>query len=252
MAIATVPYGLEDMVEQQLHQMMQGALLILSQHNAALVGGHSSEGAELSFGLSVTGLIEKDKLLAKSGMQVGDVIILTKPIGTGTLFAADMRAKAKGRWISQAIDSMILSNYAAAQCLYKYDVHACTDVTGFGVLGHLVEMVRAGEVDISININSLPILNGALDTVEQGILSSLQPANVRLRRAIKNQEEAIKCKHYPLLFDPQTAGGLLATVPKIHEKECLDELHNIGYKHACVIGTVEQKSDALESITIKN
>ena len=250
MAVATVPYGKEKVVEQQLHQMMDGALQVLNQHNAALIGGHSSEGAELSFGLSVTGLIDKQKLLAKGGMQAGDVIIITKPVGTGTLFAADMRGKAKGRWIIQAIDFMINSNFAAAQCLYKYDVHACTDITGFGVLGHLVEMVRAGNVDISIDINNLPILEGALDTMQLGILSSLQPSNVRLKRAIKNQDAAAKHELYPLLFDPQTAGGLLATIPGQHADACVSELQRLGYQHTCVLGKVEQTSDAVESITI--
>lgn len=250
MAIATVPYGKERVVEQQLHQMMDGALNILNQHNTALVGGHSSEGAELSFGLSVTGLIEKQKLLAKGGMQVGDVIIITKPVGTGTLFAADMRGKSKGRWITQAIESMIQSNFAAAQCLYKYDVHACTDITGFGVLGHLVEMVRAGQVDISIDLNHLPILDGALETMQLGIFSSLQPSNVRLRRAIKNQEAAVNHELYPLLFDPQTAGGLLASVPSKHKDQCVAELQTLGYQHTCVLGSVEQDSGAAESVMI--
>ncbi len=250
MAIATVPYGKEEVVEQQLQQMMQGALQVLNQHNAALVGGHSSEGAELSFGLSVTGLVEKEKLLAKSGMQDGDVIILTKPIGTGTLFAADMRGKAKGRWVSKAIDSMIQSNHSAAQCLYKYDVHACTDVTGFGVLGHLVEMLRIGGVDIYIDINSLPVLKGAIESMQLGIFSSLQPSNVRLRRAIKNQEQAVTHTYYPLLFDPQTAGGLLASVPKQYEQACITELQNLGYSEACTIGYVEKEGASIESIHI--
>ncbi len=250
MAIATVPFGNEQVVEQQLLQMMAGALHVLNLHNASLIGGHSSEGAELSFGLSVTGLVEKEKLLAKSGMQVGDAIILTKPVGTGTLFAADMRGKAKGRWITQAIDSMIHSNHTAAQCLYNYEVHACTDVTGFGVLGHLVEMVRAAQVDVSINLNALPILSGALETIQLGIFSSLQPSNVRLRRAIKNQEAVVKHQFYPLLFDPQTAGGLLATVPKEKADSCVSELHELGYQYACVIGQVEQQSDSVESIYI--
>ncbi len=250
MAIATVPYGKERIVEQQLHQMMQGALQILNQHNAALIGGHSSEGVELSFGLSVTGLIEKQKLLAKGGMQIGDVIIITKPVGTGALFAADMRGKAKGRWITEAIESMIFSNHAAAQCLYQYNVHACTDVTGFGVLGHLVEMVRAGQVDISIDINSLPVLDGALESMHLGIFSSLQPSNLRLRRAIKNQEVAVKHQLYPLLFDPQTAGGLLAAVPGHHEDACIAELLKLGYQDTCVIGKVEQFDNAVERIMI--
>ncbi len=250
MAIATVPYGREQVVEQQLHQMMQGALEVLNQHNAALVGGHSSEGAELSFGLSVTGIIEKQQLLSKGGMQAGDVIIITKPVGTGTLFAADMRGKAKGRWIIEAIESMTHSNFAAAQCLYNYDVHACTDVTGFGVLGHLVEMVKAGQIDISIELDKLPVMSGALECIELGIVSSLQASNVRLRRAIKNQEDAVKHDLYPLLFDPQTAGGLLASIPSQQKDACLEELHELGYPSACVIGEVEPQSDSLESITI--
>jgi selenide,water dikinase len=250
MAIATVPYGKEQVVEQQLLHMMDGALDILNQHNTALIGGHSSEGAELSFGLSVTGLIEKQKILVKGGMQLGDVIIITKPIGTGTLFAADMRGKAKGRWISDAIESMILSNFAAAQCLYKYAVHACTDVTGFGVLGHLIEMLRTSEVDINININSVPILDGALETTQSGIFSSLQPSNVRLKRAIKNQSAAAMHPLYPLLFDPQTAGGLLATIPAQYQDVCITELHQLGYLHACVIGEVIPQGDAAEGIKI--
>ena len=250
MAIATVPYGKEQIVEEQLYQMMAGALQVLNMHHASLIGGHSSEGAELSFGLSVTGVIEEEKLLAKSGMQIGDAIIITKPIGTGTLFAADMRGKAKGRWITQAVDSMILSNHSAAQCLYKYDVHACTDVTGFGVLGHLVEMVRAGNVDISIDVNALPILAGAMQTMQLGIFSSLQPSNIRLRRAIKNPEQAMTHKNYPLLFDPQTAGGLLATVPEENANLCITELQSLGYTDACVIGRVEAQSDSVESIFI--
>ena len=251
MAIATIPFGKEQIVEQQLYQLMEGALQVLNRHGASLVGGHSSEGAELSFGLSVTGLVEREKLLAKKGMQAGDAILLTKPVGTGTLFAADMRGKAKGRWVTGAIESMLHSNHAAAQCLYDYAVHACTDVTGFGVLGHLAEMARAGQVDVSIDVNALPILDGALETVRAGIFSSLQPANVRLRRGIKNQQAAANHERYPLLFDPQTAGGLLATVPDECASPCITKLRELGYPHACVIGRVEERGDTAEFIYVK-
>ena len=250
LAIATIPYGKENVVEQQLLQIMDGAVRVLNQHKAALVGGHSSEGAELAFGLSVTGLIERERLLAKGGMQVGDVIIITKPVGTGTLFAAEMRGKAKGRWIADAIDCMLVSNHKAAQCLYKYDVHACTDITGFGVLGHLLEMVRAAQVDITIDLNTLPVLDGAMETIELGIFSSLQPSNVRLRRAVKNLQAATQHPFYPLLFDPQTSGGLLATVPDRYADVCITELRRIGYPHACAVGCVQAQSDTLESVYI--
>ena len=250
MAIATIPYGRENVVEQQLLQIMDGAVRVLDQHKAALVGGHSSEGAELAFGLSVTGLIEKERLLAKGGMQVDDAIIVTKPVGTGTLFAAEMRGKAKGRWIVDAIDCMLVSNHMAAQCLYKYDVHACTDITGFGVLGHLLEMVRAAQADITIDLNRLPVLDGATETIEMGIFSSLQPSNVRLRRALKNPQAATRHPRYPLLFDPQTSGGLLATLPAGQADACIRELHDLGYRQACIVGRVQPQSDMLESVHI--
>lgn len=250
MAIATIPFGRETMVEQQLYQIMEGAVQVLDDHRATLVGGHSSEGADLSFGLSVTGLIDRDRLLAKGGLEPGDTLIITKPVGTGTLFAAEMRGKAKGRWIAGAIDCMLQSNHAAAQCLYNHDVHACTDITGFGVLGHLVEMVRASEVDIQLELNALPVLDGAAETIELGIFSSLQPSNVRLRRAIKNQEAATRHALYPLLFDPQTSGGLLAAVPRHCADNCIQELQRLGYRHACIIGQVQPASDTVESITI--
>ncbi len=213
LAIATVPYGRERIVEQTLSEVMSGALDTLAPTGAVLAGGHSSEGAELAFGLTVNGLIEKDALLRKGGMQPGDALILTKPIGTGTLFAADMRGKAKGRWVDGAIQSMLVSNQAAAACLHRRGATACTDVTGFGLLGHLVEMTRASDVDVRLELAAVPLLDGAEQTVAAGILSSLQPQNVRLRRAVRDPDTLSTHARYPLLFDPQTAGGLLASVP---------------------------------------
>ncbi|MBE9563934.1 MAG: selenide, water dikinase SelD, partial [Proteobacteria bacterium] len=207
MAIATIPYGIENQVEDQLFQTMSGALDVLNASNTALVGGHSSEGAELSFGLSVTGLADREQVMRKSGMQAGDVLIITKALGTGTLFAADMRLKAKGRWVDAALQSMLLSNQAAGFCMHRHGATACTDVTGFGLLGHLVEMTRSSGKSVELNLDSLPILDGALEMIETGIFSSLQEQNVRLRRAIKDPGELTAHKHFPLLFDPQTSGG---------------------------------------------
>ena len=124
-----------------------------------------------------------------------------------------MRRRAKGRWVDAAIDSMRLSSQAAAACLGRHGVRACTDVTGFGLLGHLVEMTRASGVDAVLQIEAVPVLEGAAETVAAGILSSLQPQNLRLRRAVRDLERAAQHPRFPLLFDPQTAGGLLAGVP---------------------------------------
>ncbi len=251
-AIATVPSGLESKVEDVLFQMMTGALEVLNEANCALVGGHTGEGKELALGFAVNGLIDDNpaKILRKGGMQPGDVLILTKPIGTGTLFAAHARLAAKGRWIDAALKSMVVSNRIGAKCLFEHGATACTDLTGFGLLGHLVEMTRPSGVDAELNLTALPLLDGAEECVAAGIVSSLQGANVRLRRALRNQEAMITHPRYPLIFDPQTAGGLLASVPANRVNECVEKLRTLGYAHTVVIGKILPQSDALAPITL--
>jgi selenide, water dikinase len=251
LAIATVPFGLESKVEDQLSQLMAGALKVLNEAETALVGGHTSEGAELAMGFAVNGFADRARLLRKGGMQPGDRLILTKPLGTGTLFAADMRMKAKGRWIDAALTSMVQSNRAAALCLHNHGATACTDVTGFGLLGHLVEMTKPSGVDVELMLDALPFLDGALDTVRLGILSSLQPQNVRLRRAIRDISTFAQDERLPLIFDPQTSGGLLASVPGDRSDACLAELKQLGYGDAAIIGTVKPQSDLLEPIVLR-
>jgi selenide,water dikinase len=250
LAIATVPYGLEAKVETSIRDMMAGALDVLNEAGATLIGGHTSEGPELALGFSVNGLADREAILRKGGMGVGDVLILTKPLGTGTLFAADMQQKAKGRWIEGAMESMVQSNRQAAQCLFKHGASACTDITGFGLLGHMVEMTKASGVDVEIDLDSLPILDGAQETVRLGILSSLQPANVRLRRAVRNLNGAQEHERYPLIFDPQTSGGLLGSVPAERAQSCLQALRELGYGKAAIVGRVAAESDHLEPIIL--
>lgn len=250
LAIATVPYGRERVVEEALYELLAGALGVLEPAGAVLAGGHSSEGAELAFGLAVNGLVEPERAWRKGGLQPGDALILTKPIGTGTLFAADMRRRAKGRWVEGAIASMRLSSQAAAACLGRHGVRACTDVTGFGLLGHLVEMTRASGVDAVLQIEAVPVLEGAAETVAAGILSSLQPQNLRLRRAVRDLERAARHPRFPLLFDPQTAGGLLAGIPAENASACVSELRGLGYPAATVIGRIEPSGDAAAPIGI--
>ena len=249
-AIVTVPPGLESKVEDVLYQMMSGAVEVLNDANCALAGGHTGEGRELALGFAVNGLVDADgaSVMRKSGMRPGDALILTKPIGTGTLFAAHAQLKARGRWIDAALISMCQSNRLAAQCLREYGATACTDVTGFGLLGHLVEMTRPSGVDAELNLLALPVLEGAEETSAAGILSSLQPANVRLRRALRDQQEAVSHPRYPLIFDPQTAGGLLASIPAGRVDACLGALRALGYQNAAVIGRVLNQGDALAPV----
>ena len=250
LAIATVPYGLETKVEADLSQMMAGANEVLREAGCALVGGHTSEGAELALGFSVTGLIDRERALRKGGLEPGDALILTKPVGTGTLLAADVRGRARARWVMAALAHMTTSNGPAAAILRRHGVHAATDVTGFGLLGHLVEMVKASGVDATLRVETVPLLDGARETLALGLFSSLQPQNVRLRRAIRNLDEAARHPLYPMLFDPQTGGGLLASVPAEHAETCLHELRLGGYPSAAVIGRAGEVTTALAPVTI--
>ena len=251
LAIATVPYGLEEKVEDVLTQMLSGAMEVLRESGTALVGGHTSEGAELSLGFAVNGLIDRELVLRKGGLQPGDRLVLTKPIGTGTLFAADMRFKARGRWIEGALDSMLQSNQAGARCLLDHGASACTDVTGFGLLGHLVEMTKPSQVDVELDLGAVPLLDGAQETVAAGITSTLQPQNLRLRRAIGNLAAVGQDPRFPLIFDPQTAGGLLASVPQDRADDCIEELRSLGYGRSAIIGTVKPEGNQLEPVTVR-
>jgi selenide,water dikinase len=139
---------------------------------------------------------------------------------------------------------MLMSNGPAARCLRDFGASACTDVTGFGLLGHLVEMLRASGVDAELDLDAIPLLEGALETVQLGIFSSLQPQNIRLRRALQPSDHIQEHPHFPLLFDPQTAGGMLASVPADRAAGCVSELRRLGYKSAVCIGYVCARGEA--------
>ena len=239
LAIVMLPFGPEEKMERLLEELLTGVVETLNGAETALVGGHTTEGTDLSLGLALSGIGDPVQLLRKTGMRPGDRLILTKPVGTGTLFAAHMRLKAKGRWIDAAVDSMLISSRAAAATLRTHGVTACTDVTGFGLVGHLLELARASGADVRLTLSHVPLLEGARVTVAAGLLSSLHPDNLRLGRAIANLEEAAADPVHPVLFDPQTAGGLLASVPADRVDACVSDLRAGGYPAVAIIGTVE-------------
>ncbi|MGI8500914.1 MAG: selenide, water dikinase SelD [Hassallia sp.] len=250
LAIATIPHAAPAKIAEILYQLLSGAVKVLNQAQAPLIGGHTTQGAELAFGLTCNGLVYPDKLLRKSGMQPGEVLILTKALGTGTLFAAQMRHQVKNRWIDAAIESMLLSNQAAAACFLSHQATACTDVTGFGLLGHLLEMVQASGVAVELQLEAIPILEGAKETLQQGIFSSLHPENLQASHYISNLAQTESHFNYPILFDPQTAGGLLASIPEAQAEECLIALKDLGYKYSCIIGRVNCEVEGKKPITL--
>eukprot|EP00937_MAST-01D_sp_MAST-1D-sp2_P000208 g208.t1 len=242
LAMVVVPYGLDSKVEDLLFQVMAGACSALGESNCALVGGHTTEGPELTLGFAINGVAQPADVLSKGGMCVGDKLVLTKPVGTGALFAAAMRSQARGPWIGSALQAMQASNMRPAAVVREHGATCATDVTGFGLLGHLVEMTRASGVHVRFDLGAVPFLEGARECVRRGIFSSLQGSNLRLRRAVGNAEAAAAAapEEYALAFDPQTAGGVLACVPAARAQACIEALRAAGCTAAAIVGEVER------------
>jgi selenide,water dikinase len=239
LAIATLPPAHPAIVEHDLFHMLKGGIDVLEPAGAVLIGGHSAEGAELALGFAVTGRPRPGKLLRKAGLRAGDRLILTKPLGTGVILAAAARGIVPSRLVEGAIETMVQSAASAAACLIAHRASACTDVTGFGLLGHLVEMLRASEMDAVLDPEAIPALDGALRLLGSGITSSLHADNIA---ALATLDPAAQLHSIaPLLIDPQTAGGLLAGVPADRAPECLAELREFGYG-AALIGRIADPS----------
>ena len=238
LAIATLPPARPPIVEHDLFHMLRGALDVLEPAGAVLIGGHSAEGAELALGFAVTGRPPAGKLLRKGGLRPGDRLILTKPLGTGVILAADGRGRAPAGAVEDAIATMLQSAAASAICLLRHGATACTDVTGFGLLGHLVEMLRASQMNAMLDPAAIPALDGAFDLFSLGIASSLHTDNLAAMTALDAGEAGPIAS---LLIDPQTAGGLLAGLPAERAASCLGELRALGYR-AALIGRTERAS----------
>lgn len=236
LALVTIPHSAEKIVTETLYHILSGANQILINNQTSLIGGHTTEGLELAFGLACNGLIDPKAILRKSSIQTDQVLIINKPIGTGTLFAAHRLYQAKGRWIDDAVKSMLLSNQMAAKIFLKYGATACTDVTGFGLLGHLKEMLQNSPVGLELYLDKMPVLEGAIATITQGITSSLHDQNLAAARYITAPVNLSNSPRYSLLFDPQTSGGLVAAIPPENAEKCLTELKTAAYKYSSAIG----------------
>jgi selenide,water dikinase len=239
LAIAALPPARPAITEHDLFHMLKGGTEVLEAAGAVLVGGHSAEGAEPALGFAVTGRPRPGRLLRKGGLRPGDRLILSKPLGTGVILAAEMRGVARARMVTGAIETMLQSAAASSWVLAAHGATACTDVTGFGLLGHLLEMLSASTADARLDPGAIPALDGALDLLAAGFASSLPPSNLSALASLSDADAASPLA--ALLIDPQTAGGLLAGVPAERAQACLGELRDIGYG-AAEIGVVDAMS----------
>ncbi len=232
LASVTLPRLSPELQARNMREVMDGAQSVLGPAGAALVGGHSAMGAEMQLGFTVTGLLE-GRALTKSGAQASDALILTKPLGTGVIMAAEMRWVAAGGVVAAALAAMVQSQAQAALTLRDH-AHAMTDVTGFGLAGHLAEMLHHARLTAQIDLAALPLLDGAEALAMAGIASSLAPAN---RAALMGTLDAPDTARAAFLYDPQTAGGLLAAVPEAKAESLLERLQEQGYR-AAIVGKV--------------
>lgn len=246
LATAIVPYGAARPVGSELEALLSGAVEGLKAAGASLAGGHSAEGAELSFGLSVNGLIKPQDVLNKSGWQHGDCLILTKALGTGIVLAADMRGKADPDVLAAALATMQQSNAAAVEIFRRHGVHACTDITGFGLYGHCLEMSRGANAGAALDLRALPLLPGAVQLLDSGFASTLAPSNRALLTGVAIESETVAPGLRDIVFDPQTAGGLLAAIPKAQAASCVQHLRDAGLVDAVQIGEVRDSISGIE------
>jgi selenide,water dikinase len=233
LAVAAVPYTSGAKMRTELSDMLQGASRALAADGCSLVGGHSAEAAEPALGFAVTGLVEPARLLRKAGLREGDALVLTKPLGTGIVLAGHMQGFARAPWLQAAIASMLASNARAAQVLREFRPSACTDITGFGLAGHLMEMLRASGAGAVLWLDRIPALPGAVELAAHGVESTLAPENRRLL------PDATASERTALLFDPQTSGGLLAGIARDRAEPCVEALRSEGVA-ASIVGTVEK------------
>ena len=216
--------------------ILRGGQDKLHESGAILVGGHTVEDKEPKYGLSVTGVVHPDKVLTNANAQAGDALILTKPLGTGILMTA-AKAELFPAGSAAAIASMTTLNKQAAEAMNQYHVHACTDITGFGLLGHVYEMAAASKVSITINAAALPLLPEAAAAAAMGFVPAGAYENRSYLQAVTfdgNVPENMK----DICFDPQTSGGLLISLPSSEAESLLHELHSRGITAAAIIGTV--------------
>ncbi len=225
-----------------LKEIMRGGLSVLTENKVALVGGHSVDNEQIMFGYSVTGVIDTNHVATNAGARPGDVIILTKPIGTGVISTAIKWAKASPEIVEESIATMMTPGKYAAEAITRFDVKAATDVTGFALLGHTWEMACASNVTIEIDSRNVPLIKGALELAAAGMLTSGDKTN----REYVGKDLEVAADVNPtllkLLYDPQTAGGLLLATPKDKASDLLSELRK-NYPHAEIIGEVTDSDE---------
>jgi selenide, water dikinase len=227
-----------------LGEILKGGADKVKESGAVIIGGHSIIDEEIKFGMAVTGVIHPDKIFRNVGVQEGDVLILTKALGTGIITTALKKGKASDESVNEAVQSMTTLNAAASVVARKHPVHACSDVTGFGILGHALGMASGSGVTLVIESAKMPLLRRAASLAEKGYITGGCKRNREYLNDKMAIDKSIREGLIEVALDPQTSGGLLLAIGKRHAAQLLDELHGVGVTQAVEVGyaTSLQKS----------
>ena len=237
LALATVPVGPALKQEELLYELLAGGIEEFRRMGATLVGGHTIEGPQTTIGYSMLADAGSGRPRTKAGLRPGDQLVLTKPLGTGILLAAQMQARCRAAWYQPLIELLTESNQAAAEAAGAFDVQGMTDVTGFGLAGHLLEMLNASNVAVELSLDDVPLLPGVSELIAEGVESTLAPAN-RLNELEIDAGPKRLGPRYAALFDPQTSGGLLLGVSPDQLDSLLARLSSSSPFPPAVIGRV--------------
>ena len=219
-----------------LQGVLRGGLQKLREAGAVLAGGHSVEDPEMKFGLAVSGIVHPDRILTKRGARPGDRLVLTKPIGTGIISTALKAELATPEATDAIAASMTSLNRTAAELMLRHLVHACTDITGFGLVGHLCEMLDESDLGAVLDHRALPVFPEVVGYAEMGLLPAGLHRNREYRAASMEMDPHVPQAVQDLLFDPQTSGGLLIALPADEAATLVEELRRADISHAAVIG----------------
>jgi selenide, water dikinase len=225
-----------------LHEVLKGGLDMMHEADVVLLGGHTVDDPELKYGLSVTGTIHPDKVVHNNTARPGDVLILTKPLGTGIISTAIKNGAASQRAITAVTKSMTTLNRAASEAMLEVGVNACKDITGFGLLGHACEMIDKTEVGFIIDSAAIPFFPEAKEYADKGIMPGGLGRNRDYRQGSVDIGSAVPQFLQDIIWDPQTSGGLLISVPKAKAPRLLKKLHAKGIAPAAIIGEVTQEN----------
>ncbi len=237
-ALNVVCFPINKFSLDKLRDILQGGLTVLQQAGVQLLGGHSVEDDEMKYGLAVTGIVHPDRVLKNNGLEAGDAIILTKPLGTGIVATAVKAGLAEDEFVGPFIQSMSTLNDKAAHIMLNYGVHACTDVTGFGLVGHLREMLGNDTLEAVVESRELQVLPGALDNASMGLIPAGMYRNRDYIGALCSVGDDVPRELADLLFDPQTSGGLLIGLSGDEAPELLSDLHEHGISEARIVAGI--------------